>query len=134
MLFLPGRPTVRCLLAVLPLLPALAGAATASAATPDRLLVTVASTPADGGGNWKTEAAFFPLLSQMDTEDWKPVSVVYVAPLRALINNLDERTSGYGAYQYFGYRSEHGAYGYAYGASEPTEAGGKAKDPKVANL
>ena len=47
--------------------------------------------------------------------------------LGVLINNLDERASGYGAYQYFGYRSEHSAYGYAYGPSEPAEAAGAGK-------
>ncbi|MDY0001271.1 MAG: DEAD/DEAH box helicase [Polyangia bacterium] len=54
----------------------------------------VVLAPTAGG---KTEAAFFPLLSQMDTADWKPVSVLYVAPLRALINNLDERLEKYAA-------------------------------------
>src|SRR5690606_19761077 len=38
--------------------------------------------PTAGG---KTEAAFFPLLSRMDSEAWRPVSVIYVAPIRALL-------------------------------------------------
>jgi len=48
--------------------------------------------PTAGG---KTEAAFFPLLSQMDREDWKPVSVIYVAPIVALLNNQEERLQRY---------------------------------------
>ena len=43
--------------------------------------------PTAGG---KTEAAFFPLLSRMLTEDWRGTSVLYVCPLRALLNDLDE--------------------------------------------
>lgn len=49
--------------------------------------------PTAGG---KTESAFFPLLSLMDTEDWRPVSVLYVTPLRALLNNQEPRLSRYG--------------------------------------
>jgi ATP-dependent helicase Lhr and Lhr-like helicase len=52
----------------------------------------VVLAPTAGG---KTEAAFFPLLSRMDAEDWKPVSVIYVAPIRALLNNQEERLSRY---------------------------------------
>ncbi|MCX5746411.1 MAG: DarT ssDNA thymidine ADP-ribosyltransferase family protein [Proteobacteria bacterium] len=52
----------------------------------------VVLAPTAGG---KTEAAFFPLLSRMDTEDWKPVSVIYVAPIRALLNNQEERLQRY---------------------------------------
>jgi len=48
--------------------------------------------PTAGG---KTEAAFFPLLSRMDTEDWRPVSVLYVAPIRALLNDQEERLQRY---------------------------------------
>jgi ATP-dependent Lhr-like helicase len=50
--------------------------------------------PTAGG---KTEAAFFPLLSQMDSEGWKAVSVIYVAPIKALLNNLEERLERYTA-------------------------------------
>ncbi len=52
----------------------------------------VVLAPTAGG---KTEAAFFPLLSRMDAEDWKAVSVIYVAPIRALLNNQEERLSRY---------------------------------------
>ena len=54
----------------------------------------VVLAPTAGG---KTEAAFFPLLSRMDAEDWRPVSVVYVAPIRALLNNLEARIERYAA-------------------------------------
>lgn len=52
----------------------------------------VVLAPTAGG---KTEAAFFPLLSRMDREDWLPISVVYVAPIRALLNNLEARIQRY---------------------------------------
>lgn len=48
--------------------------------------------PTAGG---KTEAAFFPLLSAMDAEDWRPVSVLYVSPIRALLNNQEDRVARY---------------------------------------
>jgi ATP-dependent Lhr-like helicase len=48
--------------------------------------------PTAGG---KTEAAMFPVLSRMATEDWHGVSVLYVCPLRALLNNLQPRIDGY---------------------------------------
>ena len=44
--------------------------------------------PTAGG---KTEAAMFPLLTRMAEEGWNGVSVVYVCPLRALLNNLHPR-------------------------------------------
>ncbi len=44
--------------------------------------------PTAGG---KTEAALLPLLSRMSTEDFEPVSVLYVAPIRALLNNQEGR-------------------------------------------
>jgi ATP-dependent Lhr-like helicase len=49
--------------------------------------------PTAGG---KTEAALFPLLSEMVEVDWSGLSVLYVAPLRALLNNLKPRVDGYG--------------------------------------
>jgi ATP-dependent helicase Lhr and Lhr-like helicase len=52
----------------------------------------VVLAPTAGG---KTEAAFFPLLSRMDTEDWRPVSLIYVAPIRALLNNQQARIERY---------------------------------------
>ncbi len=52
----------------------------------------VVLAPTAGG---KTEAAFFPLLSQMDQHDWRPVSVIYVAPIVALLNNQEHRLQQY---------------------------------------
>ncbi len=52
----------------------------------------VVLAPTAGG---KTEAAFFPLLSQMTDEDWRPVSVLYLSPIRALLNNQEERVAYY---------------------------------------
>lgn len=48
--------------------------------------------PTAGG---KTEAAVFPLLSRMAGEDWRGLTVLYVCPLRALLNNLEPRISSY---------------------------------------
>lgn len=48
--------------------------------------------PTAGG---KTEAAFFPVLSRMLTEDWSGLSVLYVCPIKALLNNLDTRLQRY---------------------------------------
>ena len=48
--------------------------------------------PTAGG---KTEAAAFPLLSAMAEQDWQGVSVLYVCPLRALLNNLQPRLHDY---------------------------------------
>jgi len=48
--------------------------------------------PTAGG---KTEAAVFPVLSQMLTENWIGLSVLYLCPIKALLNNLDVRLSGY---------------------------------------
>jgi ATP-dependent Lhr-like helicase len=50
----------------------------------------VVVAPTAGG---KTEAAFFPVLSAMDAADWRPTSVLYVAPIRALLNNQEERVT-----------------------------------------
>lgn len=50
--------------------------------------------PTAGG---KTEAATFPLLSRALTEDWKGLSILYLCPLRALLNNLAPRIEAYGA-------------------------------------
>ncbi|WP_115787469.1 DEAD/DEAH box helicase [Arthrobacter silvisoli] len=49
--------------------------------------------PTAGG---KTEAAIFPLLSSMVREQWRGLSVLYVTPLRALLNNLHPRITKYG--------------------------------------
>ncbi|WP_035923649.1 DEAD/DEAH box helicase [Kocuria rosea] len=43
----------------------------------------------------KTEAAVFPLLSLMVQEEWHGLTVLYVTPLRALLNNLHPRITTY---------------------------------------
>ncbi len=48
--------------------------------------------PTAGG---KTEAAFFPVVSRMLTEDWRGLSVLYICPIKALLNNLDIRLQRY---------------------------------------
>ena len=50
--------------------------------------------PTAGG---KTEAAVFPLLSRMLTERWRGLSVLYVCPIKALLNHLEARLRDYGA-------------------------------------
>lgn len=52
----------------------------------------VVLAPTAGG---KTEAALFPLLSRMDSEDWRQVSLLYVAPIRALLNDQEARLARY---------------------------------------
>jgi ATP-dependent Lhr-like helicase len=49
--------------------------------------------PTAGG---KTEAAVLPVLSRMLTEDWQGVSVLYICPIKALLNNLEARLSRLG--------------------------------------
>ncbi len=51
--------------------------------------------PTAGG---KTEAAFFPLLSRMESDQWHGLSVLYVCPLRALLNNLEPRLASYASW------------------------------------
>jgi ATP-dependent helicase Lhr and Lhr-like helicase len=46
--------------------------------------------PTAGG---KTEAAMLPVLSRMLSEEWKGVSVLYICPIKALLNNLEGRLS-----------------------------------------
>jgi ATP-dependent Lhr-like helicase len=53
---------------------------------------SVVLAPTAGG---KTEAAVFPLLSRILTESLKPVAVLYVCPIRALLNNQEERLQAY---------------------------------------
>jgi len=48
--------------------------------------------PTAGG---KTEAALFPLLTAMDKGAWGGLSVLYLCPLRALLNNLEPRVAAY---------------------------------------
>jgi ATP-dependent Lhr-like helicase len=43
----------------------------------------------------KTEAATFPLLTRMTTEKWSGTSVLYICPLKALLNNLQPRLEKY---------------------------------------
>ncbi len=52
----------------------------------------VVLAPTAGG---KTEAAFFPVLSRMAAENWQPVGAVYLSPIRALLNNQEERIGRY---------------------------------------
>jgi ATP-dependent Lhr-like helicase len=52
----------------------------------------IATAPTAGG---KTEAAVLPLLSRMLSEDWQGLSVLYVCPLRALLNDLHQRLDRY---------------------------------------
>ncbi|MFV2195462.1 DEAD/DEAH box helicase [Nocardiopsis sp. LOL_012] len=66
--------------------------------------------PTAGG---KTEAACFPLLSAMSGRGWTGVSVLYLCPLKALLNNLVSRVDSYA--QWLGRRAElwHGDTGQA---------------------
>src|SRR5690606_787753 len=48
----------------------------------------VVLAPTAGG---KTEAAFFPMLSHMIDAAWSPVSVLYLSPIKALLNNQEAR-------------------------------------------
>ncbi|MEV4770583.1 DEAD/DEAH box helicase [Micromonospora humida] len=48
--------------------------------------------PTAGG---KTEAAMFPLLSRMAQESWSGTSLLYICPLKALLNNLLPRLESY---------------------------------------
>ncbi len=48
--------------------------------------------PTAGG---KTESAFFPIISQMLEEGWSGLSVLYVSPIKALLNNQEQRLDKY---------------------------------------
>ncbi len=50
---------------------------------------------ATAGG--KTEAAFFPILSIINDEGLPPLSVIYISPIRALLNNQEYRLKGLGS-------------------------------------
>jgi ATP-dependent Lhr-like helicase len=52
----------------------------------------VVLAPTAGG---KTEAAMFPLLSRILSEEIGPVAILYVCPIRALLNNQEERLQSY---------------------------------------
>ena len=49
---------------------------------------TLLLAPTAGG---KTEAASFPVLTRVANEGWRGLSVLYLAPLKALLNNLQPR-------------------------------------------
>lgn len=51
--------------------------------------------PTAGG---KTEAAIFPILTRMAEEDWQGLSVLYICPLKALLNNLAPRLATYASW------------------------------------
>ena len=51
--------------------------------------------PTAGG---KTEAAVFPLLTAMEQQRWRGLSVIYVCPLKALLNNLLPRLELYASW------------------------------------
>ena len=51
--------------------------------------------PTAGG---KTEAAFLPLLSRAASQGWTGLSVLYLCPLKALLNNLEPRLSRYAGF------------------------------------
>ena len=53
---------------------------------------TVVLAPTAGG---KTEAAMFPVLSRILAEEPPPVAALYLCPIRALLNNQEERIGGY---------------------------------------
>ncbi len=52
----------------------------------------VVLAPTAGG---KTEAAFLPLLSMMDEQAWSAPSVIYLSPIKALLNNQEVRLERY---------------------------------------
>ena len=52
----------------------------------------VVLAPTAGG---KTEAAFFPIISQMLEENWSGTSVLYISPIKALLNNQEQRLRHY---------------------------------------
>ncbi|MDN5916640.1 MAG: DEAD/DEAH box helicase [Pseudonocardia sp.] len=66
--------------------------------------------PTAGG---KTEAAMLPLLSRMAAEGWSGTSVIYVCPLRALLNNLAPRLEDYASWIGRSARAWHGDTGQA---------------------
>lgn len=57
----------------------------------DALLIA----PTAGG---KAEAAAFPLLSLMEEQRWSGLTVLYICPLKALLNNLQPRIERYAAW------------------------------------
>ncbi|HUG41566.1 MAG TPA: DEAD/DEAH box helicase [Longimicrobiales bacterium] len=53
----------------------------------------ILQAPTAGG---KTEAALFPVLSRMLEDGWRGLGVLYVCPIKALLNNLEGRLQHYG--------------------------------------
>jgi ATP-dependent Lhr-like helicase len=53
---------------------------------------SVVLAPTAGG---KTEASIFPVLSRVLSENLQPVAALYVCPIRALLNNQEERLQSY---------------------------------------
>lgn len=51
--------------------------------------------PTAGG---KTEAAAFPILSRIASEGWRGASVLYICPLKALLNNIAPRLERYASF------------------------------------
>ncbi len=51
--------------------------------------------PTAGG---KTEAAAFPILTMMEEQRWNGLTVLYICPLKALLNNLHPRLERYAAW------------------------------------
>lgn len=66
--------------------------------------------PTAGG---KTEAAVLPLLSRMAVQGWTGTSVLYLCPLRALLNNLQPRIDDYAGWLGRSARYWHGDVGQA---------------------
>lgn len=64
--------------------------------------------PTAGG---KTEAAMFPLLTRMQQQRWHGISVLYLCPLKALLNNLQPRIAEYAAWMGRGAMTWHGDVG-----------------------
>lgn len=59
-------------------------------------------------GYGKTEAALFPILNKMLHEDVKPVTVIYITPLKALINDLLHRINWWSSRLGFLVNRKHG--------------------------
>jgi ATP-dependent helicase Lhr and Lhr-like helicase len=64
--------------------------------------------PTAGG---KTEAAVLPIFTRIVTERWRPLSTLYLCPLRALLNNLLPRLESYAGYVGAGVGLWHGDVG-----------------------
>ncbi len=69
-----------------------------------RPLQELAAEPILGGGHvlvlaptagGKTEAAVLPIISRLLSEDWEGTSILYLCPLKALLNNLHQRLETY---------------------------------------